>query len=336
MGFNERKKIIEKIEAIRGRPLITYITSIRPNLSDKMDQDSILPFIKQLEKIDKVETKIDILILSNGGDPMVAWRLISLLRERFENISVLVPYSAYSAATLFALGADEIIIHPYGNLGPIDPQITINKGMPGTSKTFSYEDLVNYIEFVKSVGLTDQELLQKCFDKLVGEVQPTCLGFAKRSSQLGLLMGEKLLSTHLKDKNAAKTISQSLNTKFYNHGYSLNRKEASDLGLNVCDKGVKFNALLWKLASDYIDEFKFNIPFNLDTFISDSIDKKIQIDSPVKTIVKLQTCAIESSKLKCSKNMDISIVYTISKDMQIKKNAMFDKIEWRSEDVKNG
>lgn len=331
MSYLNRLKLIEQIEKNRNRPLITYITSIRPNLSDAMDQDSIIPFIKQIELIDKNEQNIDVLILSNGGDPMVAWRLISLLRERFTNIAVIVPYSAYSAATLFALGADEIIIHPYGNLGPIDPQITIKNNIPGASKTFSYEDLVNYIEFVKTVGLTDQELLQKCFDKLVGEVPPTSLGFAKRSSQLGLMMGEKLLSTHLKDKNTAKTISQALTTKFYNHGYSLNRQEAKDLGLNVCDKGAKFNELLWKLASDYIQDFEFNVPFNLDAFVEESIDKGILIDKPTKVNKTLQTSVIESSKLKCSKNISISIIYTINKDLRINKNAMFNKIEWKME-----
>lgn len=335
MSYKERKRLITKIESIRKRPLIAYVTSIRPNLSDSMGQDSIIPFIKQLECIDSKEKNIDVLILSNGGDPIVAWRLISLLRERFNNIGVLVPYSAYSAATLFALGADEIIIHPYGNLGPIDPQITVGNGMPGVSKTFSYEDLVNYIEFVKTIGLTDQELLQKCFDKLVGEVPPTSLGFAKRSSQLGLMMGEKLLSTHLKDNNQAKTISQALNTKFYNHGYSLNRKEASELGLEVQDKGKSFNDLLWELATDYIEEFEFNVPFNIDSFVEREINKTISIDKPNKTKAALQMSSIESSKMLCKKVMNISIIYTVSKDMDIKKNVMIEKVCWESEVIKD-
>lgn len=335
MSFDNRKKLMRQIEEIRGRPLISYVTSIRPDLSDSMRQDSIVPFIKQLELIDEKEESIDVLILSNGGDPIVAWRLISLLRERFKNIGVIVPYSAYSAATLFALGADEIIIHPYGNLGPIDPQITFGTGMPGSSKTFSYEDLVNYIEFVKTIGLTDQELLQKCFDKLVGEVQPTTLGFAKRSSQLGLLMGEKLLSTHLDDSNRAKAISQALNTKFYNHGYSLNRKEAKELGLTVCDKGKEFNDILWKLANDYIDEYRFNTPFNIDSYIQNEIDKKVSIDTPSKIKRELTMASIESPRLLCTKNMRISIIYVISKEMEIKKNAMVDEIDWVLREIKD-
>jgi ClpP class serine protease len=73
-------------------------------------------------------------VVSNGGDPIVAWRAITLLRERVEQIGVLVPQAAYSAATLLAMGADEIVMHPNGNLGPVDPQILVKRsGEPNHS-----------------------------------------------------------------------------------------------------------------------------------------------------------------------------------------------------------
>jgi ClpP class serine protease len=50
------------------------------------------------------------MIHSTGGDALAAWKLMSVLRERFQHVSVLVPYMAFSAATIFALGADEIAI----------------------------------------------------------------------------------------------------------------------------------------------------------------------------------------------------------------------------------
>ena len=52
------------------------------------------------------------------------WRIISLFREFAQEVNVLVPYGAYSAATLICLGADEILMGRKGELGPIDPIIS--------------------------------------------------------------------------------------------------------------------------------------------------------------------------------------------------------------------
>jgi len=219
MGYANRVKLLEKLEKIRNKPAIVYVTSIRPGCSGHMCQDVLPLFIKTINSIKS--DSIDLIIISNGGDPIVSWRIISLLREKFKKISVLIPYTAYSAATLLALGADEIVMHPFGNLGPLDPQLTF-RDVNGTQKSISYEDITKYMDFVKDYGITDQELLQKTLEKLTAEISPTTIGFAKRSSQLGLTMGQKLLETHMgNNSNKAKVISETLNTKFYHHGYPL-------------------------------------------------------------------------------------------------------------------
>ena len=105
MGYIERQKIYKSIVSIRKKPLIAYVTSIRPNLSGHMAGDAISPIIEQINKIPKSYKEVDFLIISNGGDPITSLRIIGLLRERFEKITVLLPYVAYSAATILALGA---------------------------------------------------------------------------------------------------------------------------------------------------------------------------------------------------------------------------------------
>lgn len=158
MAYIERKELYKKLEEKRNRPIITYVTLIRPGCSAQMAQDVLPEFIKQINNIGEEHKEIDLLVLSNGGDPIVSWRIITLLREKFDKVSILIPYTAYSAATLLALGGDEILMHPYGNLGPIDPQININT--PQGQTTIGYEDIIKYIEFVKGIGITDQELHQ--------------------------------------------------------------------------------------------------------------------------------------------------------------------------------
>jgi len=161
MSYTERVEIYKQIEEMRKRPLISYITSSRPDASAQMASDVIPEFATQILSVPDDKKEIDLLIVSMGGDPTVAWRVITMLRERFEKIGVLLPYAAFSAATLLSLGADEIIMHPFANLGPVDPQLSYSKRIPGKEGPqsadtirFSPEDLKHFLEFARSdVGI---------------------------------------------------------------------------------------------------------------------------------------------------------------------------------------
>jgi len=72
MSYQTRKTLFEQIENSRQRPLISYVTSIRPNLSGNMTGDSIDQIIAQIQKIPEDKKEIDFLIISNGGDPITA------------------------------------------------------------------------------------------------------------------------------------------------------------------------------------------------------------------------------------------------------------------------
>ncbi len=67
--------------------------------------------------------EIDVILHSAGGSPADAYRLIRSFREHYKVVNVIIPFWAKSAATLFALGADHIVMQEYGELGPIDAQI---------------------------------------------------------------------------------------------------------------------------------------------------------------------------------------------------------------------
>jgi hypothetical protein len=273
MAYKDRKKFYDEIEKERGRPLIVYVTSLRSTtdgrvpVSGQMAQDVIPVFAQQIMEIPKENDEIDVLIVSNGGDPTVSWRLISMLRERFKKIGVLLPYAAYSAATLFALGADEIYMHPFANLGPVDPQLTYHRGQKdkGVMEViqFGAEDLRHYLDFVKTdVGISDQEQLQRAFEMVCRDVGSIPIGVAKRSSYLAISMGEKLLSLHMKDQNKVKAIAESLNKSFYHHGYPLGRTEAKDIGLAIKEPKPKILELMWKVWSDIEKEMECRKQFD--------------------------------------------------------------------------
>lgn len=72
---------------------------------------------------DADQNEIDVWLESPGGDASVAYKLFLDLRHRCKKLRVVIPDYAKSAATLFALGADEIYMAPAAELGPLDAQI---------------------------------------------------------------------------------------------------------------------------------------------------------------------------------------------------------------------
>lgn len=266
MSYETRKKLYEKLVKKRKRPLIVYVTSIRSKMGAQMAGDAIRPIIDQINLIPKEEKKIDFLIVSNGGDAITALRIISLLRERFDNIAVLLPYVAYSAATILSLGADTIVMHPYSNLGPVDPQLTVshkdNIGNP-EQICFSSEDLVNYIDFIKrDVGIKKQEYLADTTQLLIKDVGSLSIGSAKRSQMLSRSLSERMLSSHIEDTDKVKSITKALNYSYYHHGYAVGRKEANEIGLPVEIPDKLTEKLLWDIWVDFEEEMKCNDEFS--------------------------------------------------------------------------
>ncbi len=265
MAIENRLKTYKEIEKLRGNALIVYVTSQRPGAPGIMGKDAVSEFIQQLETLrgDERET-VDLLIESDGGDSLVSWRVISMLRERFKRVNVLVPHAAFSAATLLALGADEIIMGPYGVLGPIDPQITVLQ-KDGSTQKFAYEDIVSFLDFVKDeAGITEQSHLKAAFNRLAEVVEATSLGFAKRSSSLSVSMGEKMLQMHMADSELsnARDIALKLNKSFFSHGHAVSRSEARDIGLKVTDAEETLERLIWSVHIDAEEELKANKPFD--------------------------------------------------------------------------
>lgn len=267
MGYSERKKLYEEIEKVREHPLITYVTSIRPGVSANIASDAIRHIEDQLLQLPQDTKKLDLIVGSHGGDGLAAWRIVSIIREFLGakgNLTVLVPHHAFSAATLLALGADEIYMHPFACLGPIDPQITVTS-KDGQQK-FAYQDLIAFAEFLREEGkLTEQPQISELLKFLMQEIKPSVVGASKRSSSQSVVMAQKLLSTHMSsgsDAQKAQVIAESLNRSFFSHGHAVSRTEAKDLGLKIAAEKPELSQILWKVHLDLEQELKEREPFN--------------------------------------------------------------------------
>ncbi len=103
MGREQRLKLIEGIEKERGSKVITYVTNTRKNMQVQMAMDAVRRVYDHLEAGESAK-QVDLFLHSDGGEGTVPWRLVTLIRERAERFAVLVPFRAFSAATLTAHG----------------------------------------------------------------------------------------------------------------------------------------------------------------------------------------------------------------------------------------
>ncbi len=266
MSWSERTELYKKIEGHRKRPLVTYVTSKRIGFPHYMATDAMPLLIEQIDALPKNTEGVDLLIASFGGDPMVAWRLISVLRQRVKHVAVLIPQSAYSAATLIALGANKIVMHPNGHLGPVDMQITTAGGEGVPPKRFSTEDISAFLDFVRdTLRITDQEHLRALFEVTCKEVGSLGIGFSARSSKLATDMGERLLALHMTDEESKikiHSIVENMSRKFQSHAYPVSRTEALAIGLPVSDPDEQLEAFMWEAWLDLEQELKENEPFD--------------------------------------------------------------------------
>lgn len=351
MSYETRKKLYEQIKKERKNPLIVYVTSIRPNLSSQMAQDAIPFIIEQIDNIDDSIEEIDFMIISNGGDPITALRIHLLLKERFKKINVLIPYVAYSAATIFTLGADNIIMGQYSNLGPVDPQIISQRkdshGVPNNLQ-FGSEDLRYFIEFVKNdIGVKKEKNKLKACEELISNVWGNTIGFAKRSQQLSLYLSEKFLSEHKYKKNKIKKIAKKLNSSFH-HSYAVSRTEAIEMGLNVEKPTKNLEKIMWDIWKDFEDEMKCKIAFDPisevmnNSVVASKLNNVSVISIPANLPPQLQQQAFQTAasqiKAVTQSSIQISVLLGCIESIEIgyNINTTLNVLAWRNFDMSVG
>lgn len=271
----DKKSLIRQIEGLRNSRVITYLTSDRQGPVNARIAGDIIPVIsRQLRTIGKTPT-IDLFLYSTGGDTMVPWRLVSMIREYCDKFSVLIPYKAHSAATMISLGADEIVMTDLSELSPIDPS-TANIFNPQDPKNpqnkiaISVEDVMAYFDLAKNkFGIKNDAELSAIFNKFVEsnpQIHPLALGNVNRTHNLVRILAKRLLKSHklpMREEEIEKIVDY-FTEKLYSHQYYIGRKEAKeDLGLRtVVNTDENLSRVMTDLFEEYRKEMKLSILWN--------------------------------------------------------------------------
>jgi len=120
-----RQTLIRQIQKQMPARLVCYICGINAQIH----RDDTLGFVDLLHNVPR-NSDLNLILHTPGGNIDASEKLLSMVRTTVGTgrLRVIIPDFAKSAGTLMALGADKIVMSDTSELGPIDPQITLNDG----------------------------------------------------------------------------------------------------------------------------------------------------------------------------------------------------------------
>ena len=244
-------------------------TSVEPSLMDlcnalaeEMDADVILyngpltghsatQFTREL-KARRRRKNAFLLLVTYGGDASAAYRIARLLQEKYDRFMLYASGYCKSAGTIVAVGAHELIMSDYGELGPLDVQMGKRDEILGMQSGLTIMDTLTTLHqkaldacevfflnlSFKSHGsitlktATDvaTAMTTGLFAPLYSQIDPLVLGEAGRAMRIADSYGRRLL---LKGQNITPLALEKMLNDYPSHGFVIDRLEAETLFENV-------------------------------------------------------------------------------------------------------
>jgi hypothetical protein len=184
---------------------------------DSYDLDKV--FVALGEMNPAKDKPVVLFLMSKGGEAEPAYQISKLCKSfaAYKFVAV-VPRHAKSAATLIAIGADEIHMGPLGQLGPIDPQID---GLPALGVSQALKTIASVAEqYPKSAEMFARYL------RMALTVEQ--IGYCDRISESAVQYAERLLSTKPDLITKAPAIARELVHEYKAHGFVIDLAEARE------------------------------------------------------------------------------------------------------------
>jgi len=274
-----RFRLISDLEEQRGSRVVALVTGDRQGHETRLARDILPLAYDHLRQIGATE-QIDLFLYTTGGDTLAAWGLINLIREYCKRLVVVVPFRCHSAGTLMALGADEVLLAPGAQLGPIDPSVSspYNPPPPGVLPQagrvqllpVSVEDMLGYIHLVKNgAGISHEDALARLIAIMADKVHPLALGAVYRAREHVSTFARSLLASHLQSEPKVDLIVDYL-SKLPSHSYIISRREAQAVLGDDWVKPLSSNEelLVWQLYKAYEEWLELTNPYSPDAILA--------------------------------------------------------------------
>jgi Serine dehydrogenase proteinase len=267
-----------EMQATRGNPVVFWSSSI--------NEDAVCMLYECLRRIGPTR-RLDLVLSTTGGVITVARRLALLLHEFTQHLTILVPYQARSAGTLLCLGANELVLGPMAELGPIDAHIRSaddsSHDMPGM---ISAEDIRAFRQMAEDwFGVKREKDRLQVLALIAQRVFPPSLSSFYRAEHLTSQAAHELLRYQLGDaqESIRQQIVNQLVSGYSAHNHIITRTDAQSLGLQVSFASPQEETLLWNLFKTSKQEF-LNLP---DQFGD---------DGPIGLIMSADFCALQMQR----------------------------------------
>ena len=243
---DERKGQLARISQLRGRDILVYASDIsKAGAPISIVYADLLPFQDQLSQI--CTPDIDIILETPGGYAEVVEDMVNLVRSKFQRVGVIIPGSAKSAGTIFAMAGDEILMGEASSLGPIDAQVQSN------GKHISADAFIDGLEKIKQ-EISETGRLHPVYLPMLNNISPGDLQHFENAQNFSRTLVRTWLSkykfkywenhstsgiavTDEEKKARADDIAKQLckHSNWLTHGRSIRISNLSEMGLKVHD-----------------------------------------------------------------------------------------------------
>lgn len=163
---------------------------------------------------------LHVILHTQGGATPPALQMALAMARHPGKITVHVPYYAFSAGTLLALAANDIVLDPNAVLGPIDPQIYVPNGCSDNTYSVAAANLQQLLQSKPAASISDAVLMSAQSAAKWAELIPDFL----RS----LMLWKRQYSPDAIDR-----IVHQLATGKVPHSFPVTAEQAQQLGMNV-------------------------------------------------------------------------------------------------------
>ena len=304
--------LIKKLSAVLKEPVVTYWNSTKGSIC----QNDVVGLYALLQSTGRLK-RLSLFLKSDGGSGQASLRMINLLRQYVDHLTVMVPLECQSAATMLALGADRILMGPLAQLSAVDTSLTHDLSpidRDNDRVSVSNDELLRVIRLWTEQA---KDSTANPYQALFPFIHPLVIGAVDRSSALSTRICEEILSYHLQDTKKAHEISNILNSGYPSHTYPITLREAKRIGLKVDSLSDDVNALLFELNEIYSE---------IGQSASTDFDEKNQHDNSILNIME---------------TTGLLIYFQLDKDWHYRSEerrwvALNDKSSWRKAEISKG
>ena len=227
----QRQALIRQIQERGEKRLLCYVAGLRAPIT----RDDTIGIVELLHNVPS-NANIDLFLHTGGGDIDAAEKLMWMIRTAVGTgvLRVIVPDFAKSAGTLMALAADKIVMSDSSELGPIDPQITLNDGRGNAIPHSVMSYLEAYREHSEALRRNPSDVVAQI---MLGKLEPMTVNLFDAARNRAQKLAEKHLNQwmfHNKKAEYTKIASDLMDTsKWLTHGQMIGYQAAQELGLEV-------------------------------------------------------------------------------------------------------